>query len=84
MTYHINPTDAATGNNEIVPNHQLQDATNGQTIWSNSTENIATGCYNVGSFQVIINIPLVVATPTPISKCDHDANPNDQLQRAFI
>jgi len=77
VTYHTNPTDAGTGNNEIVPITSYS-ASNGQTIWVR-VENIATGCYNVGSFQVLINIPLIVATPTPINECDDDANPNDQF-----
>ena len=77
VTYHTNPTDAGTGNNEIV-NTSSYSASNGQTIWVR-VENIATGCYNVGSFQVLINIPLIVATPTPINECDDDANPNDQF-----
>ncbi|NMH23789.1 hypothetical protein, partial [Flavobacterium solisilvae] len=51
-------------------------ASNGQTIWVR-VENNATGCYNLGTFQVIVGIPLVVPTPQPINECD--TLPNDQF-----
>uniref|UniRef100_UPI001656AF6B hypothetical protein n=1 Tax=Flavobacterium macrobrachii TaxID=591204 RepID=UPI001656AF6B len=31
-------------------------------------------CYNLGSFQVFVGIPLVVPTPQPINECDTLAN----------
>ncbi len=49
----------------------------GDTIWVR-VENVNTQCFNVGSFQLKINAPLVLTTPAPLSVCDADANPNNQ------
>ncbi|MDI1273332.1 hypothetical protein, partial [Polaromonas sp.] len=51
---------------------------NGDTIWVR-VESIATGCYNIGTFQIVINAPLALTTPAPLSLCDDDANPNNQF-----
>jgi len=50
----------------------------GQTIWVRVEHN-TTHCYNIGSFELHINKPLLLTTPTPLSVCDVDANPNDQF-----
>ena len=47
------------------------------TIWVR-VENNTTNCYTIGSFQLEINSPLLLTTPTPLSVCDVDANANDQ------
>ena len=52
--------------------------TTSQKIWVRVEDN-NTGCYNIGSFDIIINIPLLLTTPTPLSVCDDDANPNNQF-----
>ena len=49
---------------------------NGATIWVR-VENVATGCYNLGTFKIIINAPLLLTTPAPLSLCDDD--PNNQF-----
>ncbi|MDI9258551.1 T9SS type B sorting domain-containing protein, partial [Flavobacterium sedimenticola] len=53
-------------------------ATNGQTIWVRVEDN-TTGCYNIGTFLVVINAPLLLTTPAPLSLCDNDATPNNQF-----
>ncbi|MGL2967626.1 adhesin, partial [Flavobacterium sp. XGLA_31] len=51
---------------------------NGDIIWVRVEDN-TTGCYNLGSFQLIINKPLLLTTPTPLSLCDDDNQPNNQF-----
>jgi large repetitive protein len=76
VTYYTSQALAEAGTSPII-NVGSYNANNNQTIWVR-IENIATGCYNIGSFQVIVGAPLVVATPLPINKCDDDAMPNNQ------
>eukprot|EP01038_Epipyxis_sp_PR26KG_P018557 gene18557-26220_t len=47
------------------------------TVWVR-IENIATNCFTVGSFQLQVNTPIVLTTPTLYSLCDSDAVPNNQ------
>jgi large repetitive protein len=76
VTYYTTQLGAQQG---IAPIIQATDysAANNQTIWLRVEDN-TTGCFNIGSFKVIVNIPLDLTTPTPLSVCDDDANPNDQ------
>jgi gliding motility-associated-like protein len=76
ITYYTSQTAAQAGTAPIIPATSYV-ATNGQTIWVR-VENTLTDCYNIGSFQIIINTPLQLTTPTPLSICDDDTNPNDQ------
>ncbi len=76
VSYYTTQTGAEAGTNPIITPAAYQ-AFNGQVIWVR-VENNTTHCYNVGSFNVIINIPLLLTNPTPLSVCDNDANPNDQ------
>jgi hypothetical protein len=76
VTYYTSQTAAQEGIAPIIPATNYV-ATNGQTIWVR-VENTLTDCYNVGSFQIIINTPLQLTTPTPLSVCDDDTNPNNQ------
>jgi gliding motility-associated-like protein len=74
VTYYTTQLLAEAGTSPII-NTSSYLASHNQTIWVR-VENIATGCYNIGSFQVIIGAPLLVATPLPINECD--TLPNDQ------
>jgi hypothetical protein len=65
------------GTSPIIPATNYLASTT-QKIWVRVEDNI-TGCYNIGSFDIIINIPLLLTTPTPLSVCDDDANPNNQF-----
>ncbi|KAK6020798.1 hypothetical protein OSTOST_13541, partial [Ostertagia ostertagi] len=77
VEYFLSQAAAADGRFPIIPDNRFT-ATGGQTIWVR-VEHIATGCYNLGTFQIVINSPLLLITPTPLSLCDDDANPNNQF-----
>ncbi|MEZ4838501.1 PKD-like domain-containing protein [Flavobacterium sp.] len=53
------------------------NTSNPQTIWVRVTH-LVTGCFHTGSFDLIVNIPLALTVPDPISLCD-EALPNDQF-----
>ncbi|UUC46730.1 T9SS type B sorting domain-containing protein [Flavobacterium cerinum] len=77
VNYYISQTNAENGTPFIVSNGNFI-GTNGQTIWVRVTH-IATGCYTIGSFKLIVNSPLQLTQPDEITLCD-DALPNDQRQ----
>lgn len=77
--YHTQPEAEAA-----VPGTELPDsypnATNPETVWVNVRNN-ATGCYSVGTFDLIVDEPAVanpVTDPALITKCDTDGT-NDGL-----
>jgi valyl-tRNA synthetase len=72
-------SEAAAINNigAIVSIASYPNTSNPQTIWVRVT-NIATGCFHTGSFDLIVNLPLALTIPDPISLCD-EALPNDQF-----
>lgn len=76
VTYYVSQADAQAGVPPIL-SPTAYACTNGQTIWYRVEQN-STGCYNVGSFQIMVNAPLALTTPTPLAVCDSDASPNDQ------
>lgn len=76
VTYYTSQANATAGpGNEIVNSNSYQGSDN-QVIWVRIEHN-TTGCFTIGSFTLEINIPLQLTTPTPLSVCDNDANPND-------
>ena len=77
VTYYTSQLLAEQGTAPIIPATSYFGA-NLQTIWVR-VENNNTQCYNIGSFQLQINTPLLITTPAPISLCDDDANPNNQF-----
>jgi len=76
VTYYNTLASANAGTAPIIPATNYV-GTNGDTIWVR-VENNATGCYNLGTFHLVINIPLALVTPQPLSLCDDDNSPNDQ------
>jgi gliding motility-associated-like protein len=76
VTYYTSQLLAEQGTLPITPATAYMGS-NGDTIWVR-VENLATGCYQLGTFQLVIGIPLQVLTPQPINECDNDSNPNDQ------
>jgi len=79
VSYYTSQSDAQNANStglQIIPadSHYGRD---GDTIWVR-VENIHTHCFNIGSFQLDIDTPMQLSTPTPLSLCDDDALPNDQ------
>ncbi|WP_264522313.1 T9SS type B sorting domain-containing protein [Flavobacterium sp. N1994] len=76
VTYYTSLAIAQVGTAPIIPDTNYVGS-NGQTIWVR-VENNVTHCYNIGTFLLHINTPLLLTTPTPLSLCDDDANPNNQ------
>ena len=76
VTYHTT-LQRAQDDIPIIPATSYLAITN-QTIWVRVEDN-TTGCFNIGTFEIIVNIPLSLTTPTPLSLCDDDTNPNDQF-----
>ncbi|MEC4005953.1 adhesin, partial [Flavobacterium sp. SUN052] len=66
-----NPAGAA-----IVPATNYTSCVPSATIWVR-VQNNATGCYSVGSFDIQVNTPIVLTTPTLYSVCDNDSQPNN-------
>jgi gliding motility-associated-like protein len=77
VTYYTTELLAEQGTSPIIPASNYFASTT-QKIWVRVEDN-NTGCYNIGSFDIIINIPLLLTVPTPLSLCDDDANPNNQF-----
>ncbi len=75
VTYYTNLADAQQQVNNIIPT-TTYTGTNGQTIWV-VVENNTTGCFEIGEFNLIINIPLALTTPPALSLCDDDTLPNN-------
>ncbi|UPT69379.1 MAG: T9SS type B sorting domain-containing protein [Flavobacterium sp. JAD_PAG50586_2] len=76
VTYYTSQLNAETPTGEIIPANSYFGS-DGEQIWVR-VENNATQCFNTGSFFLVINTPLLLSFPTPLSVCDDDANPNDQ------
>ncbi|MGC4040090.1 MAG: T9SS type B sorting domain-containing protein, partial [Flavobacterium sp.] len=76
VTYHVLQSDALQGTPLIVQSGHYYGF-NTQQIWVR-VENATTHCFNIGSFHLVINAPLALTTPAPLSLCDDDATPNDQ------
>ena len=77
ISYYTSQSDAQTQTAAI--SNVTSYVTASDEIWIR-IENSATNCFNTGSFQVVVNKPLSLNTPLPLSLCDNDANPNNQFQ----
>ncbi|HQA75272.1 T9SS type A sorting domain-containing protein [Flavobacterium sp.] len=75
VTYYTSMSNAEAGVSPII-NSSSYTGTNGQTIWVRCETN-ATGCFGVGSFQLIVHAPLQLTTPTSLDVCDDYVTPND-------
>ena len=79
VTYYDNSTAAnSTPAGLSIIGTTTYYACSNPTIWVR-IQNNATGCFSVGSFQLQINTPMVLTTPTLLSMCDNDAIPNDMF-----
>ena len=76
VTYYTSQPLAQAGTAPIIPATSYMGS-DLETIWVR-VENNVTQCFNIGSFQLEINTPLLLITPAPLSLCDDDANVNDQ------
>ncbi|UPQ78562.1 T9SS type B sorting domain-containing protein [Flavobacterium azooxidireducens] len=77
VAYFTSQADAIGGTSAIANITTYQNTSNPQTIWVRVTD-IATGCFHTGSFNLIVNLPLALTIPDPISLCD-EALPNNQF-----
>ncbi|WP_276978846.1 T9SS type B sorting domain-containing protein [Flavobacterium filum] len=77
VRYFTTEANAISNTGAIVNTNAFPNTVNPQTIWVRVTH-IATGCFDVGSFALIVDTPLALTVPTPISLCD-EALPNNQF-----
>ena len=75
VTYYTSLANAQSGLAPIIPTTTFTGYNN-QTIWVRVENNI-TQCFAIGEFQLLVNRPLALTTPIPLSVCDSDANPNN-------
>jgi gliding motility-associated-like protein len=76
VEYYTSLALAQAGTAPIIPASAFVGL-DGQTIWVR-VENNLTGCYNIGTFDLIIHIPLALTTPPVLNMCDDDLVPNNQ------
>ncbi|TBX69926.1 T9SS type B sorting domain-containing protein [Flavobacterium silvisoli] len=75
VTYYTTQTNAISGLNPII-NTTSYTGFNHQIIWIR-IENNSTYCFAIGWFELLINPPLALTTPTPLNMCDDDNVPNN-------
>ena len=62
LTYHESEADAQSGTDPIDTPTAYVNSTNPQTIWVR-LEDPLTGCVTVGSFELVVSLPPVIAMP---------------------
>ena len=67
ISYHTDQAEAEAGVNPVGTPTAFSST--GQTIWVR-LENIATGCYRVSSFELIVGAFPLIATPADMEVCD--------------
>ncbi len=76
LTYHLTEADATAGTPLIAQPDRYTNVTNPQTIWVRLTDN-ATGCFKLGSFDLVVTTGLPINDPQPWVKCDDLGEPFD-------
>ena len=76
ITYHSTQVDAQSGFSPITSPSNFTGS-DGQVIWYRVEQN-STSCYNIASFSIRVNSPLLLTTPSPFNVCDNDMVPNNQ------
>ena len=76
LTYHLTEADATAGTPLIAQPDRYTNITNPQTIWVRLTDN-ATGCFKLGSFDLVVTTGLPINDPQPWVKCDDLGEPFD-------
>jgi len=71
LTYHLTLADAQVGANPIDTTVAFTNTSNPQTIYVRLAD-ILTDCYNVVSFDLIVNPLPVINLPPPLEVCDDD------------
>ena len=81
VSYHLSDTAAQNGTGAITNASAYPNTTNPQTIWVR-VEGIASECANIGSFELNVNTPLDLLTPTQLTICDD--GPTSALPQAVF
>ncbi|WP_284653332.1 T9SS type B sorting domain-containing protein [Flavobacterium terrisoli] len=76
VTYYTSQADAIDGIAPIIPATNYVGS-NHEIIWVR-IENNTSHCFAIGSFELLVNPPLLLTTPTPLSLCDSDDFSNNQ------
>ncbi|ARV12686.1 hypothetical protein BTO09_10155 [Gilvibacter sp. SZ-19] len=74
LSYHLSEADALAGVMPIVTPAAFVNTTNPQTIWVRLFDPV-TGCASVGSFELIVSLPPVIAAPgdlDALERCDDE------------
>ncbi|NQX76283.1 T9SS type B sorting domain-containing protein, partial [Gilvibacter sp.] len=74
LSYHLSEADALAGVMPIVTPTAFVNTTNPQTIWVRLFDPL-TGCASVGSFELIVSLPPVIAAPgdlDALERCDDE------------
>ncbi|MEX1121845.1 MAG: hypothetical protein WED82_06915, partial [Balneolales bacterium] len=71
IRYFTTQTNADNNTSAIVTPANYPNFQNPQTIWYRVINN-TTGCYSIGTFELIVNLPLALTTPTPLAQCNPD------------
>ncbi|WP_340076572.1 choice-of-anchor L domain-containing protein [Leptobacterium sp. I13] len=74
VEYYRNENDANNRTNSINKFSQFQNTSNPQTIYYRINSSFNTGCFAVGSFDLVVNDLPVYTIPTDISICDDISN----------
>ncbi|MFC0603845.1 choice-of-anchor L domain-containing protein [Winogradskyella pulchriflava] len=69
LTYHVNASDAQSGNNPIINVGNYTNTGNPQTIYVR-LYNPTSDCYDTGEFELQVELPPTAVQPTPLELCD--------------
>ena len=71
LTYHFTQADAEAipAISPILNVTNFNNTANPQTLWVR-LESVANGCVTTGTFDVVVNLPPVLVSPTPLALCD--------------
>jgi valyl-tRNA synthetase len=79
VRYFTSEAAAQANTGAIINPGSFINTQNPQTIWVRVTD-LATNCFNVDSFEIIVNTPLQPIFPTPLTLCDESLPNNQQTQ----
>jgi gliding motility-associated-like protein len=69
ITYYNSQAEADLGTSPLIPATSYINNGSPQTIYVR-VEGVESECYNTTSFDIIVNAPLALVTPTPLALCD--------------
>jgi valyl-tRNA synthetase len=75
VSYYLTQAAAQSQSGPIIQTTNFQGSNN-QVIWY-TVRNTTTGCFDVGSFTLVVNTPIVLTYPTVYAVCDNDSQPNN-------